>query len=182
MSARFLFFSALLAIVWALSSCREQKPSPSANPPTRQNVLGLPLLPDSGPSQDLALALPLTAGRYTGDLDVMSQKRNIRALVVYSRSGFFYDKGHPKGISYEAVEELQHFLNKKLKTGKLKINLAFIPVRPEQLQTALTQGVGDFIAAGVVVTPERQQQVGFTIPIATDARQVVVTGPTDAGL
>jgi membrane-bound lytic murein transglycosylase MltF len=184
MSTRFLFFGALLATAWVVCSCGEQKvsPSPESNQPIRRNVLELPVLPDSGPPQEKALALPVTFERYTGDLDVMSKRRRIRALVVYSRSGFFYDKGHPKGISYEAVEEFQHFLNKKLKTGKLKINLIFIPVRPEQLQTALTQGVGDFIAAGVVVTPERQQQVGFTIPIATDAKQIVVTGPTGAGL
>ena len=141
MSTRFLFFGALLATAWVVCSCGEQKvsPSPESNQPIRRNVLELPVLPDSGPPQEKALALPVTFERYTGDLDVMSKRRRIRALVVYSRSGFFYDKGHPKGISYEAVEEFQHFLNKKLKTGKLKINLIFIPVRPEQLQT--TQAV-----------------------------------------
>ena len=182
MGNRFLFLAALLATAWVVSSCREPKTSRSAetNQPIRRNVLGFPVLPDSGPPQKGTLALPLTFGRYTGDLDVMSKRRNIRALVVYSRSGFFYDKGHPKGISYEAVEEFGRFLNKKLKTGKLRINLTFIPVRPEQLEAALTQGWGDFIAAGVVVTPERQQEVGFTVPVATDAKQIVVTGPTNA--
>ena len=182
MSARLLFLGVMLAALWVVSSCREQKGSPSADQPVRRNVLGLPMLPDSGPPQEGALALPLTFGRYTGDLDAMSKRRNIRALVVYSRSGFFYDKGRPRGISYEAAEEFERFLNKKLKTGKLKISLTFIPVRPEQLQAALTQGLGDFIAAGVVVTPQRQQEVTFTVPIATDAKQIVVTGPTAAGI
>ena len=182
MSARFLFLGALLATALAVSSCRQQKVSPSADQPIHRNVLGLPMLPDSGPPQEGALALPLTFGRYTGDLDVMSKRRNIRALVSYSRSGFFYDKGRPRGISYEAVEEFGRFLNKKLKTGKLKINLIFIPVKPEQLKAALTQGLGDFIAAGVVVTSERQQEVAFTVPIATDVKQIVVTGPIGAGL
>ena len=108
----------------------------------------------------------------------MLVRRRIRALVVYSRSGFFYDKGRPRGISYEAVEEFQNFLNKKLKTGKLKVYLNFVPVRPEQLEQALTQGLGDVIAAGVVVTPARQQRVAFTVPTATDGRQIIVTGPT----
>src|SRR5262252_4107258 len=181
MSARFLFLGALLATALAVSSCRQQKVSPSADQPIHRNVLGLPMLPDSGPPQEGTLALPLTFGRYTGDLDVMSKRRNIRALVVYSRSGFFYDKGHPKGISYEAVEEFGRFMNRKLKTGKLRINLTFIPVKPEQLKAALTEGLGDFVATGVVVTPERQQEVAFTIPIATDTRPIVVTGPTGAG-
>src|SRR5215470_12517376 len=181
MSTRFLLFGALLAAASVFFGCREQKPPPSAEQPIRRNVLGLPVLPDSGTSQEGALSLPLTFGRYTGDLDVMSKRRNIRALVVYSRSGFFYDKGHPKGISYEAAEEFARFLNRKLKTGKLRINLTFIPVKPEQLKAALTQGLGDFIAAGVVVTPERQQEVAFTVPIAADARPIVVTGPTGNG-
>jgi len=181
MSTRFLFLAALFAAAWVYSGCRQQNTPPSAERPTRRNVLELPLLPDSGPPQEAALALPLTFGRYTGDLDVMSKRRNVRALVVYSRSGFFYDKGRPKGISYEAAEEFARFLNGKLKTGKLRINLTFIPVKPEQLKAALTQGLGDFIAAGVVVTPERQQEVAFTVPIATDARPVVVTGPTGNG-
>jgi membrane-bound lytic murein transglycosylase MltF len=112
-----------------------------------------------------------------GDLDAMSARRRIRALVVYSRSGFFYDKGHPKGIYYEAAKEFQSFLNKKLKTGKLKIYVTFIPVKPEQLEQALIQGIGDLIAAGVVVTPARQQRVDFTVPIATDVKQIIVTGP-----
>src|SRR5215467_4774277 len=181
MSTRFLLFGALFAATWVLSSCREQKTSPTAAQPIRRNVLGLPVLPDSGTSQEGALSLPLTFGRYTGDLDVMSKRRNIRALVVYSRSGFFYDKGHPKGISYEAAEEFGRFVNRKLKTGKLRMNLTFIPVKPEQLKAALTEGLGDFIATGIVVTPERQQEVAFTTPIATDARPIVVTGPTGAG-
>jgi len=182
MSTRLLFFGVVFVAAWVVSSCREQKVSPNADQPTRRNVLELPMLPDSGAPQEGALALPLTFGRYTGDLDAMSKRRNIRALVVYSRSGFFYDKGRPRGISYEAAEEFERFLNKKLKTGKLKISLTFIPVKPEQLQSALTQGLGDFIAAGVVVTPQRQQEVAFTVPIATDAKQIVVTGPTAAGI
>jgi membrane-bound lytic murein transglycosylase MltF len=74
------------------------------------------------------------------------------------------------------------FLNKKLRTGKLKIHVTFIPVRPEQLVSALIEGVGDFIATGVIVTPERQQRVDFTAPMATDVRQIIVTGPSGPSL
>ena len=157
-------------------ACGEKK-SPPTGETTKQ--AGVPLaLPDSGASQPGSLALPVTFERHTGDLDSMLKRRRVRALVVYSRSGFFYDKGRPKGISYEAVEELQRFLNKKLKTGPLKIYLTFIPVRPDQLEAALTEGVGDLIATGVVVTPERAERVSFTVPTATDVKQIVVTGPS----
>ncbi|MFZ0543313.1 MAG: lytic transglycosylase F, partial [Candidatus Sulfotelmatobacter sp.] len=61
--------------------------------------------------------------------------------------------------------------------GNLKINVTFIPVRPEQLERALLQGVGDVIAYGVIVTPERKKQVLFSTPIASGVKQVIVSGP-----
>ena len=78
-----------------------------------------------------ALELPITFERRTGDLDGMVKKREIRALVVPSRSGFFYDKGRPQGIYFEALDEFQRFVNKRFRTGTLKINVTYIPIRPE---------------------------------------------------
>jgi membrane-bound lytic murein transglycosylase MltF len=132
---------------------------------------------DNAPQSAPSLELPITFARRVGDLDVMRNKRVIRALVVPSHSGFFYDKGQPQGIYYEAFEEFQRFVNQKFKTGNLKINIAFIPVRPDQLEKALLDGVGDVIAYGVIVTPEREKVVLFTTPFETNAKQVIVTGP-----
>ena len=39
------------------------------------------------------------------------------------------------------------------------------------------QGVGDVIAFGVIVTPEREKEVLFTTPIDSRVKQVLVTGP-----
>ena len=49
-------------------------------------------------SQVSQAALPITFERHTGDLDEMVKRHNIRALVLYSRSGFFYVDGRPEGI------------------------------------------------------------------------------------
>jgi membrane-bound lytic murein transglycosylase MltF len=49
-------------------------------------------------------------------------------------------------------------------------------VRPDQLEPALRQGAGDFIAYSVVQTPEREEVVAFTAPIQTDVKQVLVGG------
>jgi ABC-type amino acid transport substrate-binding protein len=49
-------------------------------------------------------------------------------------------------------------------------------MRPYQLEAALTQGLGDFIAHPIVITPEREQRVAFSVPIQQDVSQVVVTG------
>ncbi len=119
--------------------------------------------------------LPVDFERHTGDLDAMVKRGNIRALVLYSHTGFFYVNGRPQGIYYEALHAFEQFVNQKLHSRK-HIQVTFIPMRPEQIEAALTQGVGDLIAYGVVVTPEREQRVAFSIPIQTDVKQIVVGG------
>ena len=123
------------------------------------------------------VALPARFGRHTDDLDGMLKRRNIRALVLINPISFFYSHGHPMGVNYEALRELESFINQKMKTGALKVKVTFIPLRPDEVEAALTQGVGDVIAYALVVTPERQQRVAFTAPLQTDVKQVVVAGP-----
>ena len=78
---------------------------------------------------------------------------------------------------YEALEEFQKFANQKLKTGKLDVKVTFLPMRPDQIEAALTQGVGDLVAYGIVITPEREKRVAFSTPLQTDVTQIIVTGP-----
>src|ERR1035438_10080084 len=104
------------------------------------------------------------------------KSRNLRALVILSPIGFFYDRGLPKGVNYEALEEFQKFANQKLKTGKMQVRVTFLPMRIDQMEAALTQGLGDMIAYGIVVTPEREKRVAFSTPIQTDVTQIIVTG------
>ncbi len=119
--------------------------------------------------------LPLNFERQTGDVDAMVKRGTIRALVIYSRSGFFYINGKPEGIYYQALQYFEQFVNQKLHTRQ-HVQVVFIPVRPDQLETALTQGVGDMIAYGLVETSAREQQVAFSTPIQTGVKQIVVTG------
>jgi membrane-bound lytic murein transglycosylase MltF len=112
----------------------------------------------------------------TGDLDAMVKKREIRALIIMNPVGFFYDQGQPRGVNYEALEEFQKFANQKLKSGTLKVRVTFYPMRPDQVEAALIRGIGDIVAYGVVVTPDREKRVAFSTPIATDVSQIVVTG------
>jgi membrane-bound lytic murein transglycosylase MltF len=133
--------------------------------------------PDEIPAPSGEITLPTAFGRRTGDLDEMVKGRNIRALVLINPISFFYDKGHPKGITYEGLEEFQKFVNQKLKTGTLDVKVTFIPLRPDQVEAALNEGVGDLIAYGLVVTPEREKRVVFSTPLQTNISQIVVTGP-----
>ena len=119
-------------------------------------------------------ALPLTFERHTDDLDAMVKRGNIRALVVYNKSGFFYVNGRPQGIYYEALQAFEQFVNRKLPHGQ-HVQVTFIPVRPDKLEAALTEGVGDIIAFGLVETVAREQRVAFSLPIQTGVKQIVVT-------
>jgi membrane-bound lytic murein transglycosylase MltF len=132
---------------------------------------------NQGAKSTPSLELPITFARHVGDLEGMKKRHEIRVLVVPSHSGFFYDRGIPHGIFYEAFDEFQRFVNQKPRTGGLKTNVTFIPVRPEQLEHALQEGVGDVVGYGLIVTPEREKLVLFTTPIASNVKQVLVTGP-----
>ncbi|HEY4932899.1 MAG TPA: transporter substrate-binding domain-containing protein [Terriglobales bacterium] len=162
-----------------LAACSKKAEPPAATETTKPQTTAAPPVssPDDLPAPSGDVKLPAVFGRRTGDLDEMAKNRNIRALVLINPISFFYDKGHPKGITYEALEEFQKFVNQKLKTGTLNVKVTFIPLRPDQMEAALTQGVGDLIAYGIVITPEREQQVAFSTPIQTDVTQIVVTGP-----
>jgi membrane-bound lytic murein transglycosylase MltF len=120
--------------------------------------------------------LPLNFERHTGDLDQMVKAQDIRALVLYSHASFFYVNGRPEGIYYEALRDFEQFVNQKLHTGRQYVQVEFIPVRIDQLEPYLTEGIGDLIAYPVTVTPERERQVAFSAPIQTGVKQILVTG------
>jgi membrane-bound lytic murein transglycosylase MltF len=170
-------FAAISSAFLMLASCSKAT-APTATAPAKEQASTSTAKVDEGPETPTGVSLPLSFGRRTGDLDDMAKHRNIRALVIINPIGFFYDKGHPKGAMYEALEEFQKFVNDKLKTGALKITVTFIPIRPDQAEASLTEGVGDIIAYGLIVTPEREKRVAFSTPIMTNVSQIVVTGPT----
>jgi membrane-bound lytic murein transglycosylase MltF len=185
MSARLTSFRH--AVVFALTlfalllviSCGKKAAPPVNTEQAKQQPASAPPVssPDEPPEPPSGIAFPTGFGRHTGDLDEMAKNRSIRALVMLNPIGFFYDKGHPKGVMYEALEDFQKFTNQKLKTGTLDVKVTFLPMRPDQIEAALTEGVGDIIAYGIVVTPEREKRLAFSTPIQTDISQIIVTGP-----
>ena len=171
--------------VLAIAGCGKKQtaapaPDQSANQPAANSSL-LAGEYNSGSPQG-SLTLPTGFTKRTGDLDEMAKARVIRALVIINPVGFFYQNGRPQGIQYEALEEFEKVVNKKLKTGKLPIKVVFVPMRPDQLEPALTQGVGDLVAMGVIITPEREQRFAFSNPMNRDVKEVVVTGSSLAGV
>ena len=178
-------------VLFTMQSCsKKEKPSSLSQQPIRRaDTLGSEALYPEAFSIDVSseansgpLLLPTNFGRQTGDLDEMLKSRNIRALVMINPVSFFYSHGRPRGMLYEELEQLQRVINKKYRTHNLKIKINFIPIRPDELGSALSQGVGDFIAAGVVVTPGRQKRFAFTKPTMKNVTEVIVTGRELANL
>jgi membrane-bound lytic murein transglycosylase MltF len=164
----------VLSLALLLISCGKKEAAPQGADQTKQQAAG------SGPTSSTetnALLLPLHFDHHTGDLDEMVKERNIRALVILNPIGFFYDKGRPRGAIYESLEEFQKFANKKLKTGTVQLKVTYLPVAPPQAEAALSEGMGDFIANAVAVTPEREKRFAFSVPVQTNVDRIVVSGP-----
>ena len=71
--------------------------------------------------------------KWIGDFDGMAERRLIRVLVVHNKMMFFFDKARIRGITYEAFQEFEKYINKKLKTGIRKIKVVFLPVPRDRL-------------------------------------------------
>jgi membrane-bound lytic murein transglycosylase MltF len=117
---------------------------------------------------------------FTGDLDEMVKRRLVRAGVVYNRTQYFIEGGVQKGSVYESVKLFEEELNKRLKTGLLKVHVAFVPLQRDQLFSALESGKVDLIAGALTVTPERLQRASFSDPTRTGVNEIVVLGPEGA--
>ena len=114
--------------------------------------------------------------KWLGDFGGMAKRREIRVLVVYSKTFYFMDQGRQRGATYELLKQFEKFINKKLKTKTLKLRVLFIPVRRDQLIPWLLDGRGDIAVANLTITPQRQKQVDFSDPLAAGVREVLVTG------
>lgn len=176
----------LLCFSYVLLGCEKKQAPPAAEQTMTQSEAGKTASPaaassvvpegSGGEATKGTLSLPTGFGKRTGDLDEMVKERSIRALLIVNPIGFFYQGGRPQGIQYEALEEFEKFVNQKVNTGKLPVKVVFLPMRPDQLEAALTQGLGDVIAQGIVVTPGREQRAAFSSPIQQNVSHVVVTG------
>jgi membrane-bound lytic murein transglycosylase MltF len=113
-----------------------------------------------------------------GDFDKLAAIRQIRVLVVYSKTFYFLDQGRQRGATYDLLKEFEKFVNKKLKSKTLKVNIVFIPVRRDELIPSLAKGLGDIAAANLTITPQRLKQVDFADPLLTKVKEVLVTGPS----
>jgi membrane-bound lytic murein transglycosylase MltF len=115
---------------------------------------------------------------WTGDLDIMAEKRTIRVLTVYGLGRYYLDGAQEKGMTYEWFKMFEDYVNQQAGTKHLKIHVVFIPVARDQLIPGLLSGRGDIAAAELTITPERASVIDFTNPVSAAISEVLVTGPS----
>jgi membrane-bound lytic murein transglycosylase MltF len=106
----------------------------------------------------------------------MVERQVVRAAV--SRSGFFYyiRNGREYGVTSDFLKVFEKDLNRRLGlTGTRRIQVLAIPLTRDRLLDAVAEGRADIATAGLTITPERLQQVDFSVPWTTDVREVLVT-------
>lgn len=167
---RTLALIVLMAGVVVSAACNKSTPeAPKAESSAEQPKS------DEGPPSEI---LAIVNKRWTGDFDQMTQRRVIRALVVYNKTNYFLDGAVQKGATYDALKAFEEEINKKLNTGNLKVHVAFIPVTRDQLIPGLVEGRGDIAASNLTITPEGLNLVDFSEPLVSNVSKIVVTGPT----
>jgi membrane-bound lytic murein transglycosylase MltF len=125
---------------------------------------------------------------WTGDLDGMIERQVIRVLTVYSKTFYFVDKGVQRGAVPDGFRIFEEDLNKKLANEKklknkhLKVRVLLIPVARGDLLPALVAGKGDIAASSLGVTEERQKLVDFSLPMVSDAKVFIVSGPASPAI
>lgn len=128
--------------------------------------------------QSNAEALRSMTRNFTGDLDVLEERRVVRILTVYGPGRFHLEDGRGRGIIAELATRFEEHLNDQLGKGHIRVYTIVIPVARDELVPALLEGRGDIIAAGLTITPERAEMIDFSVPASKALDEILVTGPS----
>lgn len=135
--------------------------------------------PAGGGSAAAQEGLPLHLEPFTGDFGEMLERRRVRVLVPSSLALYFVDGGTQRGLVYDFFREWEKEINR----GRARpVEVVFVPVRRDELLTALLEGRGDVAGADLTETPARRDLVDFTVPFARGVHEVVVRGPSSPPL
>lgn len=170
----------LFAAVFGLVSCitstsgAAAQPAASASSPSAVSSASAP-----NPA-GAARKLDLTNQTWRGDFDAMLTRHIIRVLVPYSRTLYFNDRGHERGLTAEFARDFERYVNKKYadRLGGRPLTLVLLPTTRDRLLPGLLDGTGDIAAGNLTVTEERLKQVDFvTARASRPTSELVVTGP-----
>ena len=141
------------------------RPAPANATPPAPALIEIPPAPDQPISK-----LEKTNRSFAGDLDAIVGRGYLRILVAPSRTHFETVDGRHHGRAVDAGVALAKRLTED---AKRDITPVFIETREDQLIPSLLAGKGD-VAANLLLTFTRDEQVAFAPPIKTDIRELVV--------
>jgi membrane-bound lytic murein transglycosylase MltF len=164
--------------VWS-TLCAAVQPAPAASTASSPAAASAPV-PASAARQ-----LNLTNKPWRGDFEAMLDRRVIRVLVPYSRTLYFNDRGHERGLTADFVRDFERFVNKTYadRLGKRPVTVVMIPTTRDRLLPGLANGLGDIAAGNLTVTEDRLKQADFvTAHALRPTRELVLTGPKSPAL
>ena len=95
--------------------------------------------------------------------------RNENQLILVTEAGFapyeYYENGKIVGVDIDIANEIANYIGKELVVK----DIAF-----DSIINELNSGKADFAAAGMSITPERLQEVDFSIEYITSNQVVMV--------
>ncbi|WP_229514914.1 transglycosylase SLT domain-containing protein [Paraburkholderia terrae] len=168
--ASLCLWSALCAAVQPASAPSSASASPTASAP----------IPASETRR-----IDLTNKPWRGDFDAMLERRMIRVLTPFSRTLYFNDRGHERGVTADTVRDFERFVNKTYadRLGKRPITVIMIPTTRDRLLPGLAEGIGDIAAGNLTMTEDRLKQADFvTAHALKPTRELVLTGPKSPAL
>ena len=100
------------------------------------------------------------------DFDGLVERRVVRVVVPHSRTLYFNDKGHERGISADFVRDFERYINQKYKKklGKRPITVIIRPTTRDVLLTNVAEGLADIAVGNLTVTEERLKLVDLVAP------------------
>jgi membrane-bound lytic murein transglycosylase MltF len=158
------------------ASAAAAAPPPVASTPVPASAA----VPASAPRQIVLANKP-----WRGDFDAMLDRRVIRVLAPFSRTLYFNDRGHERGLTADFARDFERFIKKTYadRLGNRPITVVMIPTTRDRLLPGVTQGMGDIAAGNLTVTPDRLKQVDFvTARALKPTRELVLTGPKSPAL
>jgi membrane-bound lytic murein transglycosylase MltF len=161
-----------LVIASACAGPETARPAPAANASTPAPALAdIPRAAERthGADGDMRTLEP-----YTGDLDALIERGTIRVLVPQSRTHFQVVNGSQRGRTVDAVAAFEQFLNRRI--APRSVSFVLVPSSETSLVADVVAGQAD-IAASLLRTFERDDQVAFATPWRTGVRELIVTGP-----
>jgi len=139
----------------------------------------------AAPAAEGVRQLNLSNKPWRGDFNAMMERRVIRVLVPYSRTLYFNDRGHERGVTADTVRDFERYVNKMYRDrlGKRPLTVVIIPVTRDRLLPDLEAGLGDIAAGNLTVTEERLKEADFVVAKDTKpTRELVITGPKSPAL